>query len=145
MRICVAIVLVLCSLVADAKAEILRCSASGRDGDFEMKVEVDIVLPTDGEYDKSLTAVTAEKGNFVTILGGTAPKGLGLIDVAITNTWRGASNLYKQRHDLVVTRQPGGGWSLVGFYFEKGYPVLVKADTWDPSKRFTLTTSAWTL
>src|SRR5262245_8299060 len=108
-----------------------------------MNVEVDIVLATDGEYDKALTAVTAEKGKFVTILGGTAPKGLGLIEVATTSVFKGASRLDKQRYDLVVTRQPGEGFSQVGFYFQAGRPVLVKADPWDPSKLFTLTTTSW--
>lgn len=48
--------------------------------------------------------VSLEKIRSISV--GARHKGLGLIEVAITNTWRGASRSYKQRNDLVVTSRP---------------------------------------
>ena len=75
MRVFIVIFLAIWSLAAEAKADILRCSANGREDVVDVKVEVDIVLPTENELDKALTAVTADNGNFVAIVGGVTLKG----------------------------------------------------------------------
>ena len=132
-------------LTSEARAEILRCYAVGLSEGSEVKVDVSIALPPEEENEGALTLVTKDQGKFVGLVGGTSPKRQGWIEIKVVSPnppyWA-----QKGHYDLVVTSPPGKRSSLAGFYLIdeliEALPVIVKADVWHDSKRFTMAASS---
>ena len=120
-----------------ARAEILRCSAAGEDYRGQVKIDVDIVLPEARECNKSLWARGNQSGSDVKMLG-PASIAMGIIETRAKTPPSSES----ERHELIVTVAPGSANSLTGIYIPTdGRPVLIKADLWDKSRRFTMASS----
>jgi hypothetical protein len=132
-------------LTSEARAEILRCSATGLSYGSEVKVDVSIALPPGERNDRVLTLATKDRGEFVELVGGISPKRQGFIEIKVTSPyfpyWA-----EKGHYDLVVTSPPGNRSSLAAFYLIEEHfdalPVIVKADVWHESKRFTMAASS---
>ena len=125
-----------------AKAEVFHCTASFTDGQFSTVNEVDIVVPDPMTQDESLWAAKPKAVEPHVL---SLRVGVGSIEIVRTATLGVARQTEERRRfDLVITQLPSSVYSLVGFYIEDriwGYPVMLKADMWDSSKRFTLVRS----
>ncbi|MBE4048791.1 hypothetical protein HJ124_22985 [Vibrio parahaemolyticus] len=119
---------VLASILVSAlsHADIINCSVSVQN-DFIGKVEhmdISIYIPPAqklivGLYDSDST----EFDSFVSI--DEVTKG------TLQFTYKSGN---KKEHELIVTRMPGGGNSLVGYYINQGYITSVKVDLWEDTK-----------
>lgn len=146
LKVVIIVVMLLASAtIGRAHGEIVRCSgtALGTKADpFDFEVTLQIVLPDPREYDKSLTMVQGRDGRFVAIVGTSVGSyGLGLLEEVTTissQTTKAKQTSKSVRYQLVVTGRPNEAFSLTGFYIKDGRPMLLRADLWHESRRFSL-------
>jgi len=119
-------VLALAMVSAFSHADIINCSVSVQN-DIIGKVEqfkVSVFIPPAqslivGLYDSD----SVELDSFVSI--DEVTKG------SIQLTYKSGR---KSEYDLIVTRLPGGGSSLIGYYIDQGHITSVKVNLWDDNK-----------
>jgi len=130
-------------LSISVKAEVFHCTANFTDGQFSRVSEVDIVVPHPMTRNESLWA--AKPKPFESHVLVATAIGVGSIEIVRTATLGLARRTEeRQRFDLLITQLPSSSDSLVGIFMEDrkwGHPVLLKADLWDSSKKFTLVRS----
>lgn len=109
---------------------VAQCSASGKEYGLALRIEAQIVLPE--RPDRILGLVTRE-GQLSGLLDNPAV-GQGQILYVETSGARHDENRYL----LIVTRMPGPGDPLQGFFLDDGFVYVVKAHLMESPKRFIL-------